>query len=60
MRTLKVEMLKPIAIFFTVLELAKLKMYQLHYDRFKPHYGHSIELVHTDYDSLIYNIKTDN
>lgn len=51
---------KPIAVGFSVLELAKLKMYELHYDKFKSYYGDNIELVYTDTDSLIYDIKTNS
>ncbi|XP_053213681.1 uncharacterized protein LOC128397042 [Panonychus citri] len=51
---------KPIHLGFTVLEYAKLLMYQLHYDTFKSHYGSNIKLIYTDTDSFIYHIKTEN
>ena len=49
---------KPIAIGFTVLELSKKYMYSLHYNLFKNHYKDNINLIYTDTDSLIYEIKT--
>ena len=49
---------KLIHLGFTVLEYAKLKMYKLHYDTFKAHYGPNIKLIYTDTDSFIYHIKT--
>ena len=58
MKTLDVLMDKPIAVGFAVLELAKLKMYSLHYDTFKKYYGDRIECAYTDTDSLIYKITT--
>ncbi|XP_053209662.1 uncharacterized protein LOC128393504 [Panonychus citri] len=51
---------KPIHFGFTVLEYAKLKMYQLHYDTFKSYYGNKIKLIYTDTDSFIYHIQTNN
>ncbi|XP_015795544.1 uncharacterized protein LOC107371910 [Tetranychus urticae] len=56
----KVEMNKPIMVGFTVLEMAKLKMYEIHYNSFKKHFGEKIKLLYTDTDSLIYNIKSED
>uniref|UniRef100_A0A158P4I1 DNA-directed DNA polymerase n=1 Tax=Tetranychus urticae TaxID=32264 RepID=A0A158P4I1_TETUR len=53
-----VYMNKPVSVGFVVLELAKLKMFELHYDHFKARLGNNVELLYTDTDSLIYNIKT--
>jgi len=50
---------KPIAIGFTVLEISKHYMYSLHYKLFKDYYQDKINLIYTDTDSLIYEIKTD-
>ena len=58
LRRAKAKMDKPVAVGFTVLELAKQKMFEIHFDHFKPYYGDDIELLYTDTDSLIYNIKT--
>ncbi|XP_025018370.1 uncharacterized protein LOC112539813 [Tetranychus urticae] len=60
LKKLSVVMDKPIAVGFTILELAKLKMYQLHYDTFKPYYKSNISLVYTDTDSFIYEIKSED
>ncbi|XP_053206582.1 uncharacterized protein LOC128390835 [Panonychus citri] len=51
---------KPIIVGFTVLELAKLHVYQLYYDRFKSFYGDKICLVYSDTDSLLVEIKTED
>uniref|UniRef100_T1JU36 DNA-directed DNA polymerase n=1 Tax=Tetranychus urticae TaxID=32264 RepID=T1JU36_TETUR len=60
MQKMEVLMDKPIIVGFSILELAKLKMYEIHYNTFKPHYQENINLVYTDTDSLIYEIKTDD
>ncbi|XP_015787958.1 uncharacterized protein LOC107364979, partial [Tetranychus urticae] len=60
LRKSKVILDKPIAVGFSVLEFAKLYMYQLHYDTFKAYYGRNLSLVYTDTDSFIYHIKTEN
>ncbi|XP_053209828.1 uncharacterized protein LOC128393656 [Panonychus citri] len=56
----RVVMNKPISVGFSILELAKLKMYELHYDKFKNHFNDKIQLIYTDTDSLIYEVETDN
>ena len=58
MRNNVVKMDKPIYIGFTVLELSKLHMFRLHFDRFKHEYKSNITLAYTDTDSFIYYIKT--
>ena len=35
-------------------------MYGTHYDYIKPKYGDKVQLLMTDTDSLIYEIKTDD
>ena len=60
LRRPKVYLDKPIAVGFSVLEFAKLHMYQLHYDTFKSYYGQDIKLIYTDTDSFIYHIKTND
>jgi len=49
---------KPIYIGFVVLDLAKLEMYDFHYDIMKKTYGPSCELLMSDTDSLMYLIHT--
>lgn len=52
---------KPIQIGFAILELAKLKMYQFHYEYMLPKYGcDSVRICYTDTDSFVYALKTDN
>ncbi|XP_053207029.1 uncharacterized protein LOC128391206 [Panonychus citri] len=51
---------KPIIVGFTVLELAKLHVYTLYYDRFKSFYNDNIKLVYSDTDSLLIEIKTND
>ncbi|XP_053202895.1 uncharacterized protein LOC128387677 [Panonychus citri] len=60
MRKFEVKLDKPIYLGFTVLELSKLRMYELHYDYFYPRYGDKLKLVYTDTDSFIYHIQTDD
>ena len=50
---------KPIYIGFTILELSKLHMYQLHYDVIKKNFPKS-DLMYMDTDSLIYDIYCDD
>jgi hypothetical protein len=60
LKKISVKLDKPIYIGFTVLELSKLHMYKLHYNCFKEYYGENIQLLYTDTDSLIYEIKTND
>ncbi|XP_053212251.1 uncharacterized protein LOC128395792 [Panonychus citri] len=60
LRRPKVVLDKPIAVGFSVLEFAKLHMYQLHYDTFKSYYGNNIKLLYTDTDKFIYHMKTED
>ena len=43
---------------FTVLELAKLHVYKLYYSRFKSFYKERINLIYSDTDSFIVEIKS--
>jgi hypothetical protein len=51
---------KPIYAGFTTLDLPKLHMYGFHYNIMKPKYGDSIQLLMTDTDSFVYEIKTED
>lgn len=56
----KVPMLinRPFYIGFAVLELSKTLMFRFHYERIVPRYGGRAQLLLTDTDSLVYEIKT--
>ena len=49
---------KPIYVWFTVLNLSRWKMYDLYYNFIKKNFN--AELLFTDTDSLIYEIKSEN
>ena len=49
---------KPVYVGFTILDLSKLLMYELHLKYIKRNY--SAKLLFTDTDSLVYEIKTDD
>lgn len=51
---------KPIYIGFCVLELSKLRMYDLYYTHFKSFYKSSCDLLYTDTDSLCLHIHTND
>lgn len=53
---------KPIQVGFTVLELAKLKMYDFHYNYMLSKFNkpNQVRICYTDTDSFIYKIETDD
>ena len=56
----KVIMDKAVVSGFTVLELSKLHVYSLYYDHFKSYYGKRIQLIYSDTDSLLVEIKSND
>ena len=51
---------KPFVVGFTVLELAKLHLYQFHYGYMRKLYGDKCKLLFTDTDSLTYQVTNSN
>ena len=49
---------KPIYAGFCILELSKLRMYNLYFNYFKKSYGRNCELLYIDTDSLYINVTT--
>lgn len=49
---------KPIIVGMCVLELSKVLMYKFLYNYLKPKYGENVQVVYTDTDSFILEIKT--
>jgi hypothetical protein len=56
----KVKLNKPIYVGFSILELAKLHMFKMHYDVMSVKFGDNARLLFTDTDSLCYQIQTNN
>lgn len=54
-----VHMNKPIAVGMAVLDLSKVWMNDFYYGHIKPKYGENVELLYTDTDSLILEVKTE-
>lgn len=50
---------KPIAIGMAVLEISKVLMYDFFYNHLRPQYGENVEILYTDTDSFILEVKTD-
>lgn len=51
---------KPFFIGAIILELAKYHMYNFHYNVMKEHFGEKLQLLYTDTDSLLYEIKCED
>lgn len=60
MQKLSLTLNKPIYVGFCVFELSKTIMYDFHYNYIKKMYGNNAELLFTDTDSLMYEIKTED
>lgn len=58
LKQILIRMNKPIAIGMTVLDLSKVLMYDFYYSHMKPKYGTNVEMLYTDTDSFILEIKT--
>lgn len=56
----KVTLDKPIMVGAAILELSKLHMYQFYYLKLKPAFGDDINLLMTDTDSLILEVRTES
>ena len=51
-------LIKPAYVVMCVLDLSKVLMYDFHYDCIKNKYGSNSRLLFTDFESLMYKIKT--
>ena len=51
-------LIKPAYVGMCVLDLSKVLMYDFHYDCIKNKYGSNSRLLFTDFESLMYKIKT--
>lgn len=51
---------KPIVIGMSILDISKVVMCEFHYNYMKPKYGENVEVVYTDTDSFMYEIKCDD
>ena len=60
MRYPSIRLNKPFYIGMVILELAKLHMYEFHYNTIKRLYGNKAHLLMTDTDSLMYHIYTED
>ena len=60
MRKTKLVLNKPVYTGMTILENSKILMYDFFYNHLKAKYGHKWELIYTDTDSLILDIRTDD
>lgn len=54
----KILMNKPISVGMTILDLSKELMYSFYYNFLKQKYGNNLEMMYTDTDSFMLNVKT--
>lgn len=59
MNPIKCLMNKPIIIGMSILDISKVLMYDYYYNFLKKQYGENVEMMYTDTDSFILNIKTE-
>ena len=60
MKKARVKMNKPLYLGMSILDISKTLKYKFWYDYFKPKYGDRAKLCHTDTDSFIINIITED
>ena len=60
MHKTKLVLNKPVYTGMTILENSKILMYDFFYNHLKARYGQKCELIYTDTDSLILDIRTDD
>ena len=60
LKKIRVKMNKPLYLRASILDISKTLMYEFWYDYLKPKYGDRVKLCHTDTDSFIIYIKTED
>ena len=60
LKYVRMKLLKPFYMGMAILDLAKLRVYDFHYNVIKKMYGSKAQLLMTDTDSLLYEIETDD
>lgn len=56
---IRIRMNKPIIVGMAILDSSKVLMYDFYYGHIKPNYGQNVEMLYTDTDSFILQVKTD-
>ena len=60
MKKTRIEMIKPIYLGMSILNISKMIMYEFQYDYIKPKYGERAKLCYTDTNSFVIHIKTED